>query len=282
MRRVLVTGAAGRIGRVVLDLLADRGMAANALVLEDPGDLSADLVVKGDAADVKAVRAALHGADAVIHLAAIPTPERTPAEDVFANNTRATFTVLEEAGAAGVRQACIASSFSLNGLPFAARELHPAYLPIDEDLPSQAEDPYALSKLTDELTAQAMARRHGMSVVALRLPYVGGMEERLVEFARKCARDPGLHARGLWAYLETRDAAEALLLGLSVPGPGAHAVYVAAPETLVDQPTEELIRRYHPQSTLRARLPGRTVPIDTSAATALLGFHPKHVLTLPV
>ncbi|MGW3347207.1 NAD-dependent epimerase/dehydratase family protein [Nonomuraea rubra] len=278
VRRVLVTGAAGRIGRAVLDLLADQGIAAAALVLDDPGDLPADLVVAGDATDPAAVRAALKGADAVIHLAAIPTPERDPAEKVFAVNTQATFTVLEQAGLAGVRQACVASSQAAGGLAFASRELHPAYAPIDHDLPSQAEDPYALSKLVDELTAETMARRHGMSVVSLRLPYVGGADERLRAFAAACAADPGLHARGLWAYLEVRDAARACVLALGVPGPGARTVLVAAPTTLVPHPTEELMRRFHPATELRAPLPGRTVPIDLSRSAGLLGFTARFVL----
>lgn len=47
VRRVLVTGAAGRIGRAVLALLAARGIEANALVLDDPGTstVSATLAV---------------------------------------------------------------------------------------------------------------------------------------------------------------------------------------------------------------------------------------------
>src|SRR4051794_37196570 len=129
-QRVLVTGAAGRIGRGVLDLLAAGGMAANALVLEDSGDLPAELVVEGDATDPAAVAAAMKGADAVIHLAAIATPEWEPAERVFAVNTQSTFTVLEQAGRAGVRRACVASSQAANGLAFAATDLHPAYVPI--------------------------------------------------------------------------------------------------------------------------------------------------------
>lgn len=114
--RAMVTGAAGRIGRAVLALLAERGIEANALVLDDPGDLAARLVVTGDAADAKTVRAALEGADAVIHLAAIPTPARNTAFEVFAGNSLSTFTVLEEAGRAasamrrwrapGVSRAC--------------------------------------------------------------------------------------------------------------------------------------------------------------------------------
>ncbi|MGW0484202.1 hypothetical protein [Nonomuraea sp. NPDC003214] len=141
---------------------------------------------------------------------------------------------------------------------------------MDEEQPSQSEDPYALSKQVDELTARTMARRFGMSVVVLRLPYVGGFDERLLDFARRCELDPGLHAPGLWAYLETRDAARACLAGL---GPdGFHVITVAAPQTLVSHPTEELLRRFHPTAELRRRLPGRTVPLDLTRAAAVLGF----------
>jgi nucleoside-diphosphate-sugar epimerase len=276
--RVLVTGAAGRIGRATLELLADQGVAAHALDRRDPGDLPAELVVEGDATDPRAVRKALAGVDAVIHLAAIATPLEDPPETVFAVNTQATHTVLEQAGAAGVRRACIASSMALYGLPFAAKPLHPAYVPIDEDLPSQAEDPYALSKQVDELTAAMMARRYGMGVVALRLPFVGGFGERLTRYAAEWADDPEPAASSLWAYLETRDAARACLLALSVPGPGMRALLVAAPETMVPQQTEDLLRRFHPTAEVRRPLPGRTVPVDTSAATRLLGFRPGYLL----
>ncbi|MFI6318105.1 NAD-dependent epimerase/dehydratase family protein [Nonomuraea sp. NPDC050556] len=273
--RVLVTGAAGRIGRATLELLSARG-PVNALVLDDPGDLPADLVVTGDASDPRAVAAALEGADAVIHLAAIPTPEHEPAERVFAVNTQSTFTVLEQAGRAGVRRVCIAGSQAASGIPFAAGELHPAYAPIDAALPSQAEDPYALSKLVDEVTAGAMARRHGMSVVSVRLPFVGGFDERLLETAARCAADPSVNARGLWAYLETRDAARACVLALDVSRPGVHPVLVAAPETMAALPTEELMRRFHPRTELRRPMPGRTVPIDLTVATDMLGFIPEY------
>lgn len=277
--RVLVTGAAGRIGRAALGLLSASG-PVNALVLKDPGDLPADLVVEGDATDPQAVAAALKGADAVIHLAAIPTPEHEPAERVFAVNTQSTFTVLEQAGRAGVRRVCVAGSQADSGLPFAARDLHPAYVPVDGDLPSQAEDPYALAKLVDGQTARMMARRHAMAVVVLRLPFVGGLDGRLRDAAVRCAADPSTQARSLWAYLETRDAARACALALEVDRQGAHPVLVAAPETMAGEPTEELMRHYHPPTELRRPLPGRTVPYDLSAATDLLGFVPEYALSL--
>lgn len=275
---MLVTGAAGRIGRAMLELLADRGVPVNALVLEDPGDLPAELVVTGDARDPQVVQAALAGADAVIHLAAIPTPMHDPAAEVFAVNTQATFTVLEEAGLAGIRQVALASTICVTGLVFPSRPLQAPYVPIDIDMPSQAEDPYALSKQADELTAAMMARRHGMGVVALRLPYVGGIDDRLREYTEELATDPGLHAGSLWAYLDSRDAARAFELALRAGVPGTSAVvYVAAPTTMAAQPTEELVRRYHPDAELRAPLPGRTVPVDLGPARSLLGFEAEYV-----
>ncbi|MEN3615388.1 NAD(P)-dependent oxidoreductase [Plantactinospora sp. ZYX-F-223] len=273
--RVLVTGAAGRIGRAVLALLADRGIIATALVLDDPGDLAADRVVTGDAGDPDTVRTALAGVDAVIHLAAIPSPAGHSPYAVFGGNVTATFTVLEEAGRTGVRAAAIASSYCTTGLPFARAGLHPAYVPLDLATPSQVEDPYGLSKQVDELTAAAMARRYGMAVTALRYPFVASAE-RLAARAAEIAADPAHAARELWMYLDSRDAARAALLALGATG--AHTVHVAAPRTLAPYPTLDLIRRYHPETEIRAPLPGRAAPLDLAHARNLLGFTAEHAL----
>jgi nucleoside-diphosphate-sugar epimerase len=121
-----------------------------------------------------------------------------------------------------------------------------------------------------------VARRHGMSVVALRFPFVGGMDERLRDHANAVARDPALGARSLWAYLETRDAAEAAWLALRHPGDGAVVINVAAPETMVPVPTLDLLRRYHPDTPVRRPIEGHAVPIDLTAAEQVLGFHARH------
>jgi nucleoside-diphosphate-sugar epimerase len=280
LSRVLVTGAAGRIGRAVLDTLAAAGIAVHALVLEDPGDLAAEAVFTGSAADPSVVRASLRGVDGVIHLAALATPEHAAPLEVFGGNACATFAVLDEAGRAGVPRAVIASSLSITGLPFARTLLHPAYLPVDVELPAQVEDPYALSKQADELTATMVARRYGIGVVALRYPFVGGLDERLPGFAARAAEQPELGARDLWSYLETRDAARAALLALDAETPGAQAVYVAAPRTLVPYSTVELLDRFHPDVPRRAEFPGRTVPIDLDPARQLLGFTAEFELDL--
>jgi nucleoside-diphosphate-sugar epimerase len=73
MSRVLVTGAAGLVGSAVLESLATLGRATAALILQ-PADVPADRVLVGDALDGWVVAEAMTGADAVVHLAAIPSP----------------------------------------------------------------------------------------------------------------------------------------------------------------------------------------------------------------
>ncbi|MCZ4494222.1 MAG: NAD-dependent epimerase/dehydratase [Conexibacter sp.] len=279
MKRVLVTGAAGQLGREVVAHLADRGIPVTALELREPGDLPVDRVVVGSASDVAAVRRALDGADAVIHLAALREPSLGTAEEVFVGNTSATFTVLEQAARAGVRRAVVASSYALIGLPFATRVRHPAYLPIDEDTPPQIEDPYALSKQVDELVGQMMWWRHGLSVCALRFPFLGGLDAELPERARAITRDLALGATEMWAYLETRDGASACVAGLTEPAPGFHVVGLAAPETLVPYPTADLLDVFHPDVPRRRPFVGRAAAVDASRARALLNWAPEHLWT---
>jgi nucleoside-diphosphate-sugar epimerase len=281
-RRVLVTGAAGLVGRVVTRAFADHGAAVTALVYADPGDLAevgADRVAVGDAGDPGLVREALADVDAVVHLAALPTPVHGTALEVFGGNTRATFTVLEEAGSLGVRRAVVASSFSILGLPWARRTLHPAYVPVDEDAPLQIEDPYGLSKQVDEATAEMMARRHGMDVVALRFPFISN-DERAADRVPLATDDPAIGAPELWTYLDVRDAAQAAWLAITVPLQGFHKVFVAAPDTFVPYPTADLLAVYHPDVEVRATMPGRATPLDLRAAQRLLGFQARHVLGL--
>jgi nucleoside-diphosphate-sugar epimerase len=280
MRRVLVTGAAGHLGRAVVDALATRGAEVTALELRPPAvELPVDRVVVGSASDVEAVRDALAGVDAVVHLAALREPSLGTAEEVFVGNTSATFTVLEQAAQAGVRRAVIASSYALNGIVFARQERHPAYLPIDELIPPQIEDPYALSKQVDELTGSMMWWRHGLSVCALRFPYIGGLEDDLPDRAQQFLDDLTLGTTELWTYLEKRDAATACVAGLTEPAPGFHVVGLAAPETLVPYPTEQLLDAFYPTVPRRTTFPGRAAAIDSRKAHALLRWSPKHFWT---
>lgn len=268
--KVLVTGAGGGIGRVAVAHLAASGHEVVALV-ERPGDAPEGVpATVGDCGEPAVVDRALDGVEAVVHLAAVPAPIGAGVH-VFVNNVRATYVVLDRAAAAGVRRAAIASSISVLGLAWGRPGLTPAYVPIDEDHPILAEDPYALSKQTDENTARMIHRRSGLDVLALRFPFTGG-DDRVAERAAAVAADAGEGVKDLWAWLHAQDAAVALRLAVESDVTGCHALNVVAPETISAVPTEELLDRYHPTAERRRPLPGTATPYATDRAEALLGF----------
>ncbi|WP_166355629.1 NAD-dependent epimerase/dehydratase family protein [Phytoactinopolyspora limicola] len=282
---VLITGAAGLIGRATTRHLRQRGTRITGLVLDDPGDLDVDRVVVGDAGDRAAVEAGLDGVDAVIHLAARAAPNLGTADEVFSGNVAATFTVLDAAGERGIRHAAVASSINALGYHYSPHaDVHPEWFPLDEQLPSRAADPYSLSKQVDEMTAAGMHRRYGMTIVALRFPMVGGLGEvagvdgRLPSWAKAVTAEPWRGARDGWLYLESRDAARALELALRPAVPGAHVVFVAAPTTGVPYRTGDLLDRYHPGVPRRRLFSGREAPVDLGRAADLLGFTARHLL----
>jgi nucleoside-diphosphate-sugar epimerase len=77
---VLVTGAAGRVGRALLPALAGAGWRTRALVHRRPV-LGADETVAGDLADPGSLAPALDGVDAVVHVAAVTHARSAPAYD---------------------------------------------------------------------------------------------------------------------------------------------------------------------------------------------------------
>lgn len=284
MTRVFVTGACGGIGRyVVADLLA-HGHEVHAVDrVSLPGGMSGNGAswAQGDVRDPALMATLLDRSrpDALIHLAALPSPLHGTPLEVFATNSEATFVALEAAGNAGVKRVSLASSISLLGLPYGVEGLAPLYAPVDEAHPNIGTDPYALSKEVDEAIAALMHRRHGYQVVALRIPNTAPMASHLARMAT-VAGDPSGLARELWAYLDVRDGARAFALAVERDVPGVHVINVMAPDTYSALPTAELMARYHPSTRLRRPLVGRAVPFDLTRCRELLGFEPEYLLPL--
>jgi nucleoside-diphosphate-sugar epimerase len=271
---VLVTGAAGGIGRyVVTDLLAHGHdvVALDQVTTRIPGAVRQ---IVGDTTDRDVVRRAMEGVDALAHLAAIPHPHGE-ADEVFTANSRSAYLVLDEAGRAGVTRAAVASSLAALGFAWSVHPRSPDYAPIDEAHPLQVEDPYGLSKVVLEQACHAAHRRWGIHVVALRFPFVGTGERLDVQRSR-IQNDAAAGRNELWAWMDTRDAAVAVRLGLTTGYAGSHVVNTVAPDTLALQPTEELLARHHPATELRARLPGHATPFSMQRARELLGFTATH------
>lgn len=284
---ILVTGAAGAIGREIVAQLARRGDRVVAMdrqssehlwrsALND-GERQRIVSVVGDCADERDVRDALTArgdVDGVVHLAARTHAGAGTPIEVFSTNTLSTFTVLSSAGARGVGRAVIASSIHATGIPANHHGLMPRAFPLSEADAIALDDWYSLSKRVDELTAEMVASRWGMPVVALRYPLVKTLPELRVA-VRAAADDPRRGVREGWTYLTSGDAARAALCALDADTDGAEILHVAAADTLLPMPTDAALHRYAPGIARRREFPGRSTPMDTSLARARIGFEPR-------
>jgi UDP-glucose 4-epimerase len=264
---VWVSGATGKLGTAVCAQLRAEGHE----VLE--ADARADGAAAVDLLDPEAVAASLRGADAIVHCAAIPSPENVAPAALVENNTMSTFNALEEAWKAGIRVAVLASSGSIYGTAWASDLLTQPYVPVDEDSPLQYVDPYALTKDFLERMGQMYARR-GMTVTALRFHWIASTEE-LRGRAESEPDDEG--ARMLWGYVHLQDAARACVLALR-PSPDREpfeALVIAARDTWARESTGSLLDRYSPQSERRGAFPGTTGAFDCSRAARVIGWAPQ-------
>lgn len=275
-RRALVTGAAGRVGRAVVADLVNVGFEVRPTDRPEQA-LSPDgvQIVPADLADPDAVRELAEGCEAIVHLAAYPSPIGRPGHEVFANNCLATYHVLAAAVDAGVERVAMASSCSAYGMPWAHRPFSPLYVPLDEDHPLLPQEAYGLSKQVDERTAEMFTRGHDLTVTALRFHWVATAEE-IHARAKELASDPqdGRAAPELWGYIEIGDVARACRLALDAPA-GFHALNICAADTLSDVPTAELIARQHPTTEVRSSLEDTTSPWSIARAREVLGFVPQ-------
>lgn len=278
--RVLVTGGSGRLGRWVVRELAEHGHeVVNADKTQLPRDVGdefrATRFVQVDISNLGQVIGALAGCDAVIHLAAIPSPYGQPDEVVFSCNSLATFNVLHSASLLGVRRAVIASSVSALGMAYATHPFSPLYAPVDEAHPLQPQDPYGLSKEVDERTAEMFHRRTGMTVLAYRFHWISNPGEAARQ-ATRLQEHPEKNAHNLWGYVDVRDAAQACRLGVEMAVQGFEAFNITALDSLSETPTEEMIRTYCPQTELRGCIEGTTSAWSIQKAQRLLGYTPQY------
>lgn len=271
--RVLVTGASGLVGKVVVQELEAAGwVVAGADLPERAGDVWAGV----DLTDAEATHRLVGdgpGYEAVVHAAAIPEPGHHPPHTVYENNVMATFNVVEACVQAGVRRLVNISSVGVLGLHYATRRVWPDYLPIDEDHPLRPQDPYGLSKLAGEQICDAAVRRSDLRCVSLRPAWVQDAHSYVTELA------PLVRARTLpgvagWPYVDVHDVADAVGLALSSDLAGHEAFYIAAPDTIGGRDLHASWRAVNPDAPTRLRPVPRpdASGIDSGKARRLLGW----------
>ena len=281
--RVLVTGGAGRVGQfTVVELLAhghdvilSDQRQPHALTEVDAATLAKATYRQADLVDAGEAVWAMRGADAVIHLGAIPAPRSIPDTTVFQNNVVGTFNVLQAAETLGVRKVALASSISAYGTAWSDEPRFFSYAPVDEAHPFENADSYGLSKEVNEKTAEVLHRRTGMQVVSLRYSYVGTPAE--IRLRRETYDlDHADNAKTLWSYVDVRDVARANRMAIEAAGVGCVPLIITAADTLADEPIEALLRTHIPTLEIRRPLPGFTGAFDISAAKAAIGWEPIH------
>jgi nucleoside-diphosphate-sugar epimerase len=172
---VLVTGAAGTIGSILVEALAGDYAVHGLDVAPGPG---VERVV--DVTSARRVEPAFEGIRDVVDLAADASVSATW-DSVLANNVRATVTVLEAARKAGVRRVVFASSNHVVGMyehdePYASI-VSGAYEGLDSgkflrlgsDVPLRPDGPYGVGKALGEAAARYYAETFGLSVICLRI-----------------------------------------------------------------------------------------------------------------
>jgi nucleoside-diphosphate-sugar epimerase len=276
MKKIVVTGGNGRLGQLVIRDLLNHEYEILSLDRIPPREKLcpswiADLRDSGD------VYEALKDAFGVIHLGAYQAPNLVPDSETFINNVAATYNVLKAAADLGVKKVVIASSTAAFGFIYAKVPWSPEYLPIDERHPSRPQDPYGLSKVVGEQSADSILTVHKeMTVSSLRFP--GIIFDFSYEIVRERWNDPKARSSGFWAYIDARDAAAACRLALEAEFSGHEVMIVAASRSSMKDPTDELIRQYFPSARkTNPALAGNWSGVSSGKAERIVGFTAKHL-----
>lgn len=274
LKRVVVTGGSGLLGPWVLKEFVNHDYDVLNVDTKKPTEeicstLITDLTNLGEVFEV------LAGADAVVHLAAIPAMNIRPSDATFANNTLSTYNILEAASTLGIKRSVITSSESSYGICFALHPFGPQYVPMDEDHPQLPQDAYGLSKIANEETAAMFHRRAGIQVVSFRLGNVISPDR----YARFPSFIHNAHEREriLWSYIDTRDAAVAYRLAVETGDLGCVSLNIAADDTSMDIKSRDLMAECYPEVTdFREPINAYESLLSNRKAKELLGWQPAY------
>ncbi len=264
--KVLVTGAAGFLGRTVSAHLTEQGHEVLGFDLKDPG-IEGLTVRIGDLTDLDQVVTAADGQDAIVHIGAIGDVYLAGEDPSLAAavNVLGTANVAEAAVRHGAR-VVYASTWEVYG--------EPRYQPLDEDHPTNPDHPYNITKLAGESLLLSAASLRGLSAVALRLgtAYGRGLRPNSVFriFIDRARRGEPITIQGDGSqgrqFTHSHDIARAFEMALHSDVSGV-ALNTVAPRTVtIRELAEMVVERFPTELTFGPPRPGDVPPAEVSSA----------------
>jgi len=182
VRRILVTGATGFVGRALCRQAVQReapviGCCRCRTGIPEDLNQAMSWRVSGDLAEIDDWMPLLQGVDAIIHLAArvhvMQEQAGDPEQAYRRTNVEATLALARAAVAAGVRRFVYVSTIKVHG-ESTGRDSAGAWRRFDERSPLQPAEPYARSKAAAEQGLRELAAGPGLELVIVRPPLVYG------------------------------------------------------------------------------------------------------------
>jgi len=204
MKRVLLTGAAGRVGRAFRRLhgndyelrLVDRAGAQ----ITDAGHHE---VITADLADPEICQQVCQGMDMVIHLAADASAAADFYGSLLDNNIKAAYNIFRAAKDQGCQRVIFASTIqTIEGYPLDT-QAHPQMLPKPMNL-------YAVTKVMGESLCHYFAHAEGLSSIAVRIGAFEGNRDW-------SANTAPVDSRTLSAFVSERDLSHLFVQCLETP-----------------------------------------------------------------
>jgi uronate dehydrogenase len=161
MSRILLTGAAGMLGKVLRERLNgwQDVLRVSDIAPLDPST-SGEEVVQCDLADIDAVMDLVDGCDMIIHLGGVSTENTF--ENILQANIRGTYNIYEAARKKGVSRILFASSNHAVG--FHQRETR-----LDANSPFRPDSMYGVSKCFGESLARYYFDKYGIETCSVRI-----------------------------------------------------------------------------------------------------------------
>jgi len=270
IRRVLVTGASGKIGRSLIPALIEQGYSVRAVEFQTPVAFDTVEVVKGSVADRAFIRQTMEDVDAVCHLAT--SKEDESFLDV---SIRGTFNLLDEARERGhIKQFVLASGDAALGIFF-----YPNPYPLDEHAPLRAYPGYyAFSKVLEETMCSQYAIQYGLGITILRFSWIQDQDDIL---AYMTLAEPNFGGPAWQQLAKTAvgisDVVQSFLLALGNDRAVGETFNIAGPSAFSYDVLSRYIADKLDLPVVSFELAERhDFSIDTTKARSVLGYRPKY------